>query len=230
VSNYLCETWQGFLQQIVYQVARGYVFFCLIQYSDKKREKWLNTDKKLITKYNTDQSKDQRYRRKAKQLSNFIFLRWENWAVVLHTFGSIQGVVYDDKFKSILETPLQVRLNLEYKVHRSAKGEITVHLSRESYQGIKSILAHTMILQRREKLIDEFNRINGLPCWGGIVEQKAQLLDHILRKAPRYGIKVKREDFRFTTRRKVYTVFSEPGSALSLNTFDSGQMINGRVR
>ena len=209
MSNYLCMSWQGFLQQVVYQVSRGYLFYCLVEYREDKRDKWMTTDKKLIRKYQTDLSKDQRYRRKAKHLSNFVFLRWDKWAVILHTVGTIDVDKYDDIFHAIDTRPLELRLNLCYRVHTGAKGEVTVHLTRDSYRGTKASLDHSIFQRRRDMLIKEFNQLNGLPCWGGIVQQKSQLLEHILRKAGKFGIKVKRGDFRFTTRRAIYEVFEK---------------------
>lgn len=209
VSNYLCSSWQGFLQQVVYQVSRGYVYYCIVEYPEKKRDKWSKTDTKLIQKYQADLSKDQRYRRKAKQLANFMFLRWDKWSVILHTAGEIEGVHYDDKFHGIEGRPLELRLNLGYRIHKGAKGEVTVHLTSESYRGVKAALDHAISSRRQNLLVDEFNRLNGLPCWGGIVEQKSQLLEHILRKAGKCGIKVERSDFRFLTKRKVYDVFEK---------------------
>jgi len=109
-------SWPGFLQQVVYQVSRGYFFYSIITYPEHKKEKWFNIDRKLLAKYSADISKDQRYRRKAKKLACFYFLRWEQYVVVLHTPGLIEGVTYDDKFWDVRKNPLRLPLNLEYKM------------------------------------------------------------------------------------------------------------------
>lgn len=205
MGNYLCISWQGFIQQVVYQISRGYYWYCLVAYPETKQDRWPRIDKKLIEKYSADLSKDQRYRRKAKGVANFMFLRWGHFAVILHTQGI--GQVSDrDHFDDIRKKPLEVRLNLGYRIHFGSNG-VTVHFDRESYQGVKEILADAVRLHNPRLLKLEFDRLNGIPCWSGVVEQKRQLLAFALRAARKNGLVVKREEFRFNTRRKVYKVF-----------------------
>ncbi|BET58519.1 hypothetical protein [Geobacter sp. 60473] len=206
MGNYLCISWQGFIQQVVYQVSRGYYWYCLIEYPEAKQDRWLRTDNKLMGKYSADLSKDQRYRRKGMGKANFMFLRWGRFAVVLHTKGIVEEVADKDHFCDIREKPLEVRLNLGYRIHFGSNG-VTVHLDRESYHGVKEILADAVRRHNPRLLKQEFDRLNGIPCWSGVVEQKRQLLAFALRAARKNGLVVKREEFRFITRRKVHKVF-----------------------
>ena len=96
--RYLCIDWQGFIQQLVYQVSRGYWFYHYVKYPVAKEDRWRKIDEKLQKKYSTDRSKYVRARRKQKGLANFVFLRWRDHAVILHTMGTIDVPNYDDKF------------------------------------------------------------------------------------------------------------------------------------
>lgn len=102
--NRLCGTWQGFIQQAVYLISRGYVFHLLMLYPEKKRDRFEDTDRKLITKYGADLSKFQRSRRKLKGLANFYFMRWDQTACVFMTPGKIpEGVHPDGGFRDSRE-------------------------------------------------------------------------------------------------------------------------------
>jgi hypothetical protein len=195
------------LQQTVYQVGRGYHFFCCIEYPELKKDKWNRIDEKLMNKYGTAKSKHQRYRQKYKGHANFIFLRWQKYVLILHTAGEMEQIKYDDIFHDIRKKPLTFQPgNLAFIIHHGAKG-MTVHLNSESYKGVKALLQDALRLHNRELLVNEFDRLNGLPCWSGVVEQKKQLLDYVLKNAGKHGIKIDRKDFRLKTGRKIYKVW-----------------------
>lgn len=85
----------------MYLVSRGYFYHCVIYLPQKKTDKFLQIDQKLISKYAADKSKYQRARQKNKKIANFYYLRWENIAIIMHTLGSLDGLEYDDKFTDI---------------------------------------------------------------------------------------------------------------------------------
>ncbi len=207
--NYLCASWQGFLQQVVYQIARGYHHHCLTRLSEDKRDKWPLIDQKLIYKYQSVVSKDQRYRIKRAGRANVIYLRWEHCALLLMTDGAHGDL--DDRFCYINATPLTIQVSpiIGLKIHYGAKG-VTVHLAKDSYQGLKTILwdAARLVTRNPDLLKREFDKLNGLPCWGGIIEQKRQLLDYALTEAKRQGCPLKRDEFRLNTRRHIYQVWA----------------------
>ena len=88
-ANYLVTTWQGLLQQIVLYVGRGYYFAQIFKFPEKKRDKWPDIDNKLLAKFAADKSRFQRARQKNKGQINYVYLRWEQLGIVLHTYGDV---------------------------------------------------------------------------------------------------------------------------------------------
>lgn len=232
VVQYLCGSWQGMLQLVVYLMGRGYYYHCVSYYPESKRDKWPNIDRKIMNKYPCGLSKDQRYRRKKLKQANYHFVRWENCALILMTEGE-HGAL-DDRFIDAREQPLYFRISppVEFKidpakVKKEGKGErmgIMVHLSRESYLGCKANLREALerdlsksqIPNASRHLIKEFEKLNGLPCWGGVIEQKRRLLLWLLGEAKRHGIRLRAADFHVLTKRKIFLVWSEQDSASQL--------------
>lgn len=213
-----CSTWQGLIQQVVYQVSRGYRYYHVTYYPDHKKDRWPAIDKKLMKKYPI-LSKDQRYRRKMAGAANFFIIRWQHCAVILMSPGG-HGEL-GDRFDVIQDKPLSIKVSniIELIIHHGATGKgITVHFSRECYRGLKAILWDAAHTGKRKLLIEEFNRLNGIPAWSGISEQKGQLLTYLLTQAKVHNIPVTRADFRFVTRRTIHRVYpdDEASEAVSM--------------
>lgn len=227
-ERYRCSCWQGMIQMIVYLAGRGYYFSSVTIFPETKREKWERTDAKIRAKYPPCLlGKDQRYRRHAKGLANVLYLRWEQCAVLMMTEG-VRDFLIDDCFVDIRVQPMTVPISpqIELIVHaargKSANGRntrsITVHLSRECYRELKASLRDAVIaakaLQDRcarnpqQLILSQFDRLNGLPAWGGIIEQKRQLVDWTCEYARSAGIRIKKDDFRVKTTRKIYQVWA----------------------
>src|SRR5690625_4941401 len=184
---YLCSSWKGFLQQIVSQLAFGYEYYHITIYPEKKKDKWLQIDKKLIHKYQTKKSKFQRSRIKAKGFVNFYFLRWENIAVILHSDGNIsKDITYDDKFKNLGKNPMLLkiseRITFKIQISNIRNKKIDVFLEKESYQNIKEQIYEIAIkTKRKENIINEFKKLNGLPSYRGINQQQSNLREAFLK-------------------------------------------------
>lgn len=204
-----CSTWQGLIQQLVYQVSRGYRYYHVTYYPECKQDKWPAIDTKLMKKY-PPLSKDQRYRRKMAGDANFYILRWQQCAVILMSSGK-HGEL-GDSFNDIQEKPIAIRVSsiMELIIHQGATGKgVTVHFSRECYRGLKAILWEAAHTGRKKLVIDEFNKLNGIPAWSGISEQKNQLLAYALVQAKAHKIVTTRADFRFVTKRTIHKVFPD---------------------
>jgi hypothetical protein len=88
--NYLCERWQGLLEMMVNLTGNGYHYININYIPDNKKDKYFEIDRKIINKYKLkEDSKDKKYQRKKKGLSNFRYLRWQNIVVIMHTDGHI---------------------------------------------------------------------------------------------------------------------------------------------
>ena len=206
--KYLCNTWQGFLQQIVTLVGHGYCHYCLTTYPEKKRSKWPEIDLKLINNYGADQSKDQRYRRQLKGMANYMFLRWENCALILRSPGEF--VPGDDTFVSIADEPvvLQVGEILRLKiVPIGSRGHCTVYLDKAVYRDLKASLLDHCRHRRRTVLLNRFQALNNIPSYSGITHQKKLLVSDLIIEGRRHGLKLLRKDFPLRTSRKIFKVF-----------------------
>ena len=203
-----CKTWQGFLQIIHYLASRGYYWYCITQYPSKKRDKFFRIDEKLIGKYRCDLSKFQRARRKKKGLANFYFARFDDCAIIMHTKGDIEeNILYDDRFYDFRQKRLKISINnLEFELI-NLDGKLSWKLSKDCYRDIKAHFGELCKLKQREKIVKEFDKLNGLPAWKGIIRQKYLLRNYIIAQAKKHQIQFHQSDFRINTRRKIHKIF-----------------------
>ena len=61
--------------------------------------------------------------------------------------------------------------------------------------------------QQKRKIIETVQKLNGIPAYRGIVEQKKQLVEFAIHKLEANGVSSGVSEFRVTNRRKLYTVF-----------------------
>jgi hypothetical protein len=209
--NYLTGSWQGFIQEIVYLVGRGYLFYHATELPERKRDKWLEIDRKLIRKYETEKSKFQRCRLKEKRVANFFFLRYESTAIIMHTHGSTDHVLYDDRFSDVCEKPVMLKVSDNISLVIYVNNEAcSVRFSKETYAGFKAMIADVVKTKNRWEIIKAFNLINGIPAYSGIVEQKKRLVLWAVKQARKHQVALKKADLRLNTRRKIYKVWISP--------------------
>ncbi len=207
--NYLCNNWQGFMQMCVYLTGRGYNHYCHITYPLKKQSKWTEIDKKLICKYETDKSKFQRTRQKQRGIANFYLLRWQDQVVIFHTEGEVSdALLYDDRFYNVADKELEVKISEDIELRITREKSVTVRLTKESYRGFKALLWDACRSKNRRIILAEFDKLNGLPAWKGIVYQKKMLAVYTVKQAKKYHIAIKRNELRVNTKRKIYKSFS----------------------
>lgn len=207
--KYLCDSWQGFIQQIVTLVGHGYAHYCLTMYPEKKRQKWSEIDRKLITRYEADLGKDQRYRRQQKGLANCMFLRWDNCALLLRSPGECSHNDADT-FVDIAEKPLviQVGETLRLKiVPVGSRGHCTVYIDKAVLRDLKAELMDHCRHRRRDVILKRFQALNGIPAYSGVTQQKAGLVTDVINVSKRHGLKLGRKDLFIKTGRKIYKVF-----------------------
>jgi hypothetical protein len=205
---YIVANWQALMQQLVFLAGQGYTFYHVVYLPIDKAHKFPSIDIKLIAKYQTNVSKYQRYRFKQKDRANFIYLRWEHIAVILHTNGDIPTIEGIDAFKNIKDTPMPIQLSkyLSLSVVWD-NGKTTVRLHKESYRTFKMMIEGYAKQQLKRKIIETIQKLNGIPAYRGIVEQKKQLVEFAIQKLEDNGVRSGIYEFRVTTRRKLYTVF-----------------------
>jgi hypothetical protein len=208
-TRYLCATWQGLLQELVYLVGVGYHYYHVTYLPERKKQKWYDIDHKLITKYKADKNKFERARQKRKGIANFFYVRWENVAVILHTEGELEdGVIIDDQFHDICQRPLRIRVSDLVSFDIVKFGDrYTVKLSKDTYKGLKAELVEVVKTKNRYKIIHAYDRVNGFPAWAGIINQKRLLAEFVCRQADKHGVRLFVKDLRIVDRRKPVKVW-----------------------
>lgn len=211
MSDYLCTTWQGLLQMTVYLVGRGYYYHDVGTYPQKKRDKWLDTDRKMIAIYQCDKSKHQRVRMKKRGEARTMFLRWENVRVLLRTDGSLAPGVPCAHFPDIRDKYAKIPVSegivfFLYIDHKT--GRATVRLTRESYLSIKVEIEETCRTEKAYKIINKVEHLNGLPRCHGVNEQKVNLAKLAVKWGKRARKRIKYSDIKIEMRKKTVNVFA----------------------
>lgn len=199
--NYLCNSWQFMLQQIIYLVSKGYTYYSTGEIPINKSNKARSIDKKIIDKYNINLSKYQRTRRKQKKIANFYYLRWKNQFVILHTKGNVdESVIIDDEFYNLNDyrkgdSKFKIIVGKELIVNIIMKeGKPTVVLDKSTYKNVKAELDELVKTKQIKKLYKRFSMLNSIPAWSGIVKQKFLLQEEIYKAAKKYGLNTKKKN------------------------------------
>lgn len=210
--RYLCNSWQALVQQAVHYLSRcNYHYFHVIHLPEKKRDKWVKIDEKLINKYKCYRNKDQRYDNKKSGYANFVYLRWEHIAIILHSEGKIESdILYDDRFYDIRKNSMYLKVSdfthLEIKTF---EGKITVSLTQDTYEKIRKMLQRVAKTKDKKKMIQMFNKLNGLPAYAGIISQKRSLAEYLCERARKHKVVLHLKELRFVDKRKVYKVWAD---------------------
>ena len=112
------------------------------------------------------------------------------------------GVNQDDTFLSIAKHVINIQIGDSVIVQIvQNNGKTTAKLSEETYKGLKSKLfyaANDAQKKRNPKsLEDEYNKLNGLPGWRGILQQKSRLKRYCAKLAKERGVTLNASDLRF---------------------------------
>ncbi|MBB6454397.1 hypothetical protein HNQ94_002879 [Salirhabdus euzebyi] len=220
-QQYLVESWKGLLQYITNNLlGKGYYYWHCTELPVQKQDKWLKIDEKLMSKYETNIDKFKRHRRKAKGLANFVYIRWEQYAFIFHTEGTVPDV-YDDKFYDIRQEPLFLKVGelTTFVLQISGNGKVNVKLSSDTYQGLKAVIHNTAKRRNPVLLQNTFKMVNGLPSYGPVLKQKRDLATFAIKQAEKNQIRIRneqgkkrkmnRKDFWIYTKKPTVKVFSE---------------------
>lgn len=210
--NYKCKSWQGFIQQAITLISKGYHYYFIV--SPKKsldEDSWQRIDARIITKFDLERSnKDNRYYNKKRGLANYHYLRYGNISIVLRTEGSISDNVKDEKFLDIYAEALVITLSLEtsFKISKKVNEKrVTLYLENDTYRSIKAELFTLLEKNRVNDLKNTFALINDFPAYAGINKQKRQLIAELIDKSKKCNNRLKWTDFTLNLRRKIYKVF-----------------------
>ncbi|NIK80527.1 hypothetical protein FHS15_005717 [Paenibacillus castaneae] len=207
--QYVCGSWQGLLQMVVYLVGSGYTHYHVISLPIRKKDRWNEIDQKLIDKYQTDKSKWQRARQKRLGAANHMYLRWEHIGILLHTRGNISDKIRnDDVFFDVQIKPIPLQISdLTAFLIYFFDGAVTVRLAKETYEGLKMNLADAARSRHKAHLIKMINDLNGYPAWRGVIVQKRRLAKYAAVQARKNGINLDEKYLRIYDKRKIYPVW-----------------------
>ncbi|MBV6425128.1 MAG: hypothetical protein NAOJABEB_02942 [Steroidobacteraceae bacterium] len=188
----ICDDWVTYVRQILNRGGHGYVLVCPLAVPSKKRNKIREIDAKLQKKYNTEISKDARYRRKKAGLANCAYIRWDLYAVVMMTAGDLPERDEGDRFFNLVDRPYTFRVGdmIEIKIGPARSGKkFTAYLSKQSYREIKAVLRDHAEHRRIEQVIKYYERLQGLPAFSGIITQVAELRRFLVSELRRHNVK-----------------------------------------
>jgi hypothetical protein len=204
--KHVAESWQGLIQGLVTWVSHGYYFVCKTHYPDHTYQSAI--DEKLIRKYRADLEKTKKWRvRKETGAAMFALIRLRGTAYLLHTEGTLPSV-YDDRFIDLRIEPLTVRVSESIVFEILVKhGKTEVCLSGRTYEWMKAGLADAVQTRSKTRIIAQFERLNGLPAYHGIVAQKVAIATWLLQEAHGRRVWIGRKDLRVGTRRRITRVY-----------------------
>lgn len=206
---HICDSWQGFVQEVVAYVGHGNYWYCRIEYPEKKRHAFPEIDKKLIRKYAAGLSKFQRARRKREGKATFSFLRWDRCALIFRNKGELPEDLHADApdvFYDIRETPLRIDVSEDISLIVVHHGKVRVRMASETYRGFKDCIMNAANARNGALMAWEYDRANGLPSYEAIIDQRRRLRDYTIRLARRHQIPMDREKLRIGTRLKRYKI------------------------
>lgn len=211
-ARYLCQSWQSLIQMVVYYVSRGYLHYCITLFPTIKQDRWESIDQKLMTRYHIGLSKWQKARRKHQGFANFVYLRWGCISIILHTAGNFESMKIADVFHDIRRAPIHLSISplvcLSISVDQLHKRpHTTVRLCRDSYRGFKEQMHEIVKAGNVAYIKREFAKINGLPCYRGIIEQKRRLAQYVISQSKKRPLFLQESDLRIRTRLTRYSVY-----------------------
>lgn len=132
--RYLTRSVGGLIQQLaVCYVQRGYCFYVIGQIPKGKNYRLI--DRKILSQYQIEMSKFQRYRLKKKGCANVQYLRYRNTFVLLATQGEHRFFAEEQNaLRDVRESPMRLfGYTITYK-----NGRVLVGLDEETYRNLKA--------------------------------------------------------------------------------------------
>lgn len=212
-SKYLCNSWQSLIQYVVLMITKGYYYYQIIEPKRILNQyQWIKADKRIINKFNTDVSKDIKYRNRKKGNANYTYCRYNNTALLLKSEGRLNEEYSSEIFHDIRINPIEMSIgeNIILKINKSRNIKSwTIYLSRQSYKNIKTELLELLEHRKIRELEYRFTALNNIPGYTGINEQKIRLKKFIISKAKSYGIIINKDKLWIGFKRTTYQVFSD---------------------
>ena len=204
-----------FVELLRHRVSRGYVYY--YKFEQRKPQK----DAEIAKYYKSNLKKYQRtYRKHAKGLRNYFYMRWSSTGIVLATEGkpdpSLQHI--EPYLVDIRQKPLRLKVSdiTELVVHaqeRSSKKtlKVNIYLAKSTLDIIKANLLQTLKLnanppkskqKQAKSAVKRAWLVNGYPSFSGLLEQKKQLRKWYVKEARIRGINIPAQELKLSYFRK----------------------------
>ena len=215
-ESHVIDNGFAFLQQIQLLLARGYTNYFIGTYPIKKEDKFEMIDKKIIQQYKCDLNKDKIYYRKKKGLCNVKFLRHKNIYLLLKTNGK-EDIDYENNYLSIKETNLTIKLSdhLTVEFFYDSQLKITLKIEKQCFRDIRETIRDYLDARRFNEAANKFSSLNGIPAYAGVIVQKKQLKQYLMKYVKQHslldkeGLKRFKTSLRIHTRRTMYTIYEK---------------------
>ena len=211
-QHHVAISYQGFIQQVTRLIALGYRQGLLMTYPLEKRDRWSQTDAKLIRQYPPlSVSKFVRARRKATGRLNVQLIRWEQYALILATAGSDDcGITQREKFVPVQALKsIAIGTDQELPIRfLQSNGQWTTALDKRACQNVKcyyEALAQHAPLRVAQAEFQQLER--DLPSTRGLLAQKKLIRRALVLSARRAGKRWSATDFPVANLKKSYKVF-----------------------
>jgi len=154
---YRCEALsvEGFIQQLtVGYIAKGYTFYVAGHVPEEKEPRAV--DAKLIRRYEIDQSKWQRLRRRKKQEASIQYLRYGHFFVLLATEG---GHCFFEEEAKVIYDVRQTPIKFEGYAVASRAGHASVRIERARYRVLKRHFRRNALKKSADEIKNELNAL-----------------------------------------------------------------------
>jgi len=188
------KDYRAFLQEIVRRFGHGYQLYSLTIYPLKKKDKWLQIDQKILSKYPIlGLSKYQRARRKRAGKLNAMMIRYNRYMLIQITLGKDDiNITQEETFVDINRQKLilsNLYGSLSFRVGKK-NNKITVWFAKDYWRDLKSHWAEKASKATPEAVREEWQKMDqACPSWAGVTHQKVILRTLITSTFKKRGIK-----------------------------------------
>lgn len=162
----------GMVAILVNLIAKGYRYYFVGRC--ESHEKWVALDERIMEYYNANLPKWTRERHKKKGLSNFRYLRFQEWFILLATEGTAAKFWEEDRarIRDVRNTPIRFKgYSVSYRQggwkdrrlwkdplvrERDMKWHVRVQLDSETYSGVKAYFLNIATHREASFLANEF--------------------------------------------------------------------------
>lgn len=229
--RYEVERWEGLIQFILFLASKGYTRIFVNYFPEKKKGRWEEIDEKIYRKYQANLTRGQIDYRRKQGYKVYKYFRWNQVMVLVSTEGEDSPEIQEEDIFLDLKTgqqKIQISERLHFILYYSGKEKklkqkqkngqqkktinFTAKLGNETIDYWKQNLIYHIRMKHNAEVLQEVRKIDYVPSYSGIYEQKVQLRQFIFDEIRRHGVKFTEEEkdkISFQPRRYQINVFKK---------------------